>query len=156
MASKIFKKKGNSTDRKLRDNIAIDSHSSSLTNQRIFYLFCEVDKAAIVARNNLHLETINSYFGCIDQVWNNTADVLTNADDCLTTRREYVKQYKEILGASDEELTALKLFNLLDQAIKFNRLVVSGLQDKLHYFFRVSLKQRKGLPSASEADLFEE
>lgn len=135
---------------KLKENKIIDSHSSALTNQRLFYLFQEIDRAGIIARTALHLDSIMHYFGCSDQAWVDVEDVVTNKPECKKAHDNFVELYRKILVQGSEKGTPLMIFDLLTAAIEFNRALVAGLQRDLNYFFRVSFHQSRGLPHASK------
>lgn len=126
----------------------VDSHSSLRNNDRVQVMLFKIDAAGSVARNTLHLNFVMAYFNELEQLCINVAEILPNLDKVEKVRISY----RKILGlieSDDKCRTRRALRLLLDCCTEYNLLLVSGLQ-KMHYFFRLSKPQRKGLKNMSE------
>lgn len=125
----------------------IESHSSGLNNKRIQILLTEIDALALNASNGLHISSIHQYYNAVEQLYLNVKDVFVNKKHVQQidgVRERYHFVYDLVLNnPSTQHSKSLRYLSRLVR--KYNSNIITAMQSDLEYFFRMGIRESKGL-----------
>ena len=124
--------------------IEITSHSSKLTNQRLAYIFFDIDKWNQVCYQNPNLPNIEGYFSSIYTLYNNVFSIFNPEENkkIIPLFKQFFSIYFKI--KTSEKADPRILFYMLFILDRINRLIKAFLQ-KRKYFFKLSAQKVTGV-----------
>lgn len=122
----------------------IDSHTSQYNNRRIQDLLALISMLANKASNTRHITDIRAYYNSVEELYRNVGAVISARVDEIEQVRNGYESLLMVVELDEDSRTYYNIKQLLGFTKQMHWEIMWGLQ-KLEYFFRIGIRNPKGL-----------